>query len=524
MVIGRDEATGERSPGLLDGEATAGPTGPTAASDSHIQAVFNAALDAILTTDEGGFIQSLNPAAERIFGHPASSVLGEHLRFLLPDDDAQGPSRREPLNMASVSGMHTELTARHMNGSSFPIELAVSDLPVPDETLYVAVLRDITERRRLEAELRHSQKMETLGQLSTGIAHDFNNLLMTIMGCSDIARGQVASGTPADKTLRHIHDAASSGAAIVRQLMEFGGSSAAPEERHWTSGLDDVIRRWCELLQHTLGSDIELSMQLTAGAVSVGCGATALEQVLMNLAINARQAMPAGGVLTIATSVSSPHHDAGYAKLVVRDTGTGMNETTRARVFEPFFTTKGPGLGTGIGLSTVYSLVKQAQGHIEVESGTGRGAKFTVLLPIVSSRPLCEEPGPSSPAGSGQHVLVVEDEALIRLAVRHYLEGAGYEVLEAGSGPEALELVADPRLALDLLVTDMELPGMTGDRVAAELRSRCPQLAVVYMSAYGNDDLVARGRLEFGVRSLQKPFSRGELLRAVHGSLERRAV
>jgi signal transduction histidine kinase len=376
--------------------------------------------------------------------------------------------------------------------------------------------------RAREAELRQAQKMHAIGRLASGVAHEFNNLLMGIMGSADMCLDALDPKSDVAVMLRRLRESASGGAEIVKQLLLF----SRKEDEAGTSSPDAVLEANERLLRKTVGEDVDLRVMLGAPRLFVPCSSVWLGQILLNLAMNARQAMPKGGKLTIQTQVlaiaggvtgtlsSLPAGD--YLALQVRDTGVGMDEATRSRAFEPFFTTKAIGEGTGIGLSTVYGIVDRAGGRVFIDSEVGIGTVVTVVLPVTES---FEEAAPRSRAVSayeldGLTALVVEDEPLVREALRHYLESAGMNVIEAPDGEEALSLYREHEPSIDLVVTDIALPKMAGDELARMVRK--PLLCV---SAYSTVDLRRQGRLLPNVRTLQKPFAVNDLLEAVRKTL-----
>ncbi len=384
------------------------------------------------------------------------------------------------------------------------------------------------ERNRLEDEIRQLQKMEAVGRLAGGVAHDFNNLLMGISGTASVALRRCAPDEPVRFALDQIRNAAAAGTAITKQLLAFSRKRlghATPQ------GLDAAILRNEGMLRHMLGEAIDLDVTVRCPECAVVCAEGELEQILMNLVVNARDAMPDGGRISVRTSRVSLAPDQArpgelppgpYCVLVVQDEGRGMDATTRARIFEPFFTTKdqASGSGTGLGLSTVFGIVRRARGHIEVDSEPGRGSLFRLYLPYAPqpAQPPC--PGDRGPyaRGDGETVLVVEDDHLVRETVREYLRGAGYDVLEAGDGLTAQQ-IGRSLDHLDLVLTDMVLPGTTGAELAKQLTAMRPEARVVFMSAHPREVLLDARRLEPGDDLLHKPFGEHELLTRVREAL-----
>ncbi len=390
-------------------------------------------------------------------------------------------------------------------------------------------LRSIEAEKELEnreRQLRQAQKLEAIGRLAGGVAHDFNNLLMVILGyCSTLLEALAAE----DPRRRHVEEIATAGgraAELTQQLLAFSRSQAFRSE---LLDLDQVVRGLESLLHRLLGEDIALETHLGAEGALVLGDRTRLEQVLMNLVVNAREAMPRGGKLTIAVEpvelddeLARRHLDlspGSYVQLAVSDTGTGMDAATRAHIFEPFFTTKPAGTGTGLGLATVWGIVQQLRGGIWVYSEPGLGATFKIYLPRAAGEatvPLAaEQPPAESVRGSGEHLLVVEDEPALRALLAAMLGSQGYRVTQAADADEALAAIEREGLVPDLLLTDVVMPGRSGADLASELRQRIPELRVLYMSGYTDVALGERGVVEAGVRLLQKPFTSAELARQV---------
>ena len=393
---------------------------------------------------------------------------------------------------------------------------------------------DITERKRgeerqreMEQRLRQSQKLEAIGQLAGGVAHDFNNLLMVITLSANQLLGGATRGTLEHEALEAIRAAGERGAALTRQLLAFGRKQVLKVA---VVDLNEVIGQLAKMLGRLLGEDIECVLRLAPGLRSIQADVTQLDQILINLAVNARDAMPRGGRLVIETTTTAldgpwpalPEVQPGtYVRLSVGDNGCGMDEGTRARIFEPFFTTKEPGKGTGLGLATVYGLVRQFSGHITVDTAVGRGTTFTILFPAASP----ERAGAGGPAGSGQErgtetILVVEDDASVRRITTKLLERLGYRVLAAADGAQALQICQQSARPIDLLITDVVMPGLGGTAVAEALRARIPALKVIFISGY-NDDMVLRHGIEHDkVPFLQKPFTAEALGRLVRATLD----
>jgi PAS domain S-box-containing protein len=383
----------------------------------------------------------------------------------------------------------------------------------------VGLVADVTERRRLEEELRQSQKLEALGTLAGGVAHDFNNLLTAISGFSELLLRRTEAGSPIHRYAEQIHQAGARGAALTTQLLAFGRRQILRLE---VLDLGSIIGELQKMLQRLLGEDLDLAVELPPEPVQVYADRVQIEQVLMNLAVNAREAMPQGGHLFIRVAAHrGPEVPAGeWALLEVRDSGRGMDEATKARIFEPFFSTKEH--GTGLGLSTVYGIVTQSGGQVRVESAPGQGATFRVLLPRVFDKAAAISPAPVEPSPRGaETILLVEDEDPVRALAVEALELHGYKVLAARDGPEALVVAALHPGPIDLLLTDVVMPRMGGQVVAERLAAARPGMRVLYVSGYPGDRVVREGRLASEANFLAKPFTPETLAKAVHRVLHK---
>jgi two-component system, cell cycle sensor histidine kinase and response regulator CckA len=393
----------------------------------------------------------------------------------------------------------------------------------------IAVFKDITERNLLERQLRQAQKMEAVGQLSGGIAHDFNNLLGVILGYSDILQTQLEPNSKAYRNAEQIKKAGQRAASLTRQLLAFSRQQVMEPT---VLGLNTIVADAEKMLRRLIGEDIELRAVLDPALGRVRADQGQIEQIILNLAVNARDAMPRGGVLTIKTanivvddsyvSQHPPMSTGSFIMLSVTDTGVGMNAETQARIFEPFFTTKGPGRGTGLGLATVYGVVKQSGGFIWVRSKPGQGTTFEILLPSVDEPIATVAPG-THLAGSqrgSETVLLVEDEAALRELILEMLRQEGYSVLEAASANEAIEVAQRAPGKIDLLLTDVVMPGMNGSELADQLVSFYPGIRILLMSGYTEFGVPLRNILQQERPLLQKPFTQQSLVRKVREVLE----
>jgi PAS domain S-box-containing protein len=483
-----------------------------------------AAPVAMVMVDEQDRIVFVNTETERLFGYAREELVDCDVALLLPDD-RQEPSAEDPGAPRSLNSTGRSQRGRRKDGTEIPLEVGLSLLETAEGHRFVAAINDVSERYRLEEEIRQAQKMEAVGTLASGVAHDFNNLLMGLIGCVDVAMSRLPQDSPAMPFLDQVRASADDGAAITRQLLTFARQS---DDKPTILDLNENVGAQRRILNHILTEAIELELHLNAKG-RICADPAMVQRVLMNLVINARDATPEGGRVSIRTydleaDPDSSIPDGPWVVLEVSDTGGGMSEAVRRRVFEPFFTTKAPGHGTGLGLSTSYAMVQRAGGELRVESEEGAGTCLRVLLPRARQpAPLPEAPhsDPQLGVAAPGTVLVVEDEPLVRMTIKHNLEAAGFEVLEAGDGASAVEISAHFEGRIDLLLTDMVLPrGMNGALTADEIRRARPEIRTLFMSAHHNAWLLENGRLAPNTQTLQKPFGRKELLRRVRRLLK----
>ncbi|MGL4554536.1 MAG: response regulator, partial [Gemmataceae bacterium] len=496
-----------------------------ARNNAQLAAIVAGSEDAILSTSPEGVITSWNAAAERLYGYAAAEALGLPLTLLSAPED--GPRVEE--SMARVRAGSPvpacESIDRRKDGRPVAVIRTLSPLAGEDEEVIGASLisRDVTHLRRLEEQYRQSQKMEAVGRLAGGVAHDFNNLLTVINGYTSVLLGDAPDG-PAREMLEQVLRAGERAAGLTQQLLAYSRKQVL---RPVVLDLNGLVAAAEKLLRRLIGADIELSVRKGDRVSPIKADPTQIEQVLMNLAVNARDAMPAGGRLTLETGMAlldgGPDIIPGvYAVLTVRDTGVGMDEATRARLFEPFFTTKEVGKGTGLGLATVYGIVKQSAGHVAVESRPGGGTCFRIFLPAADGDP--QPAAPAAPRGhpcGAETVLLVEDEPEVRRLTAHVLRHCGYTVVEADGGEQALETLAGMVPAPALLVTDVIMPGMSGPAVAAAARRVHPGLRVLFLSGYPREELGRCGLPEGGADLVQKPYSMSDLAHKVRDVLDR---
>ena len=510
------------------------PLDPAAEYDRlRLVAIIESSDDAIVSKDLDGTIRSWNPAAERIFGYTADEMVGGSVFQLIPPElhDEEHSLLDRIRRGEHVAHYETERVRKDLR--RIRISLTLSPLYDTSGRLIgaSAIKRDVTAQRSLEQQLQQAQRMEAVGRLAGGIAHDFNNLLTVINGLTLLTIPHLAAGTRERGNLEQVAKAAERAAALTQQLLTFSRRQLADVE---VLELNEVIVAIEALLRRLIGEHIALDIRLAHDLGRVRINRVQIEQIVMNLAVNARDAMPDGGSLTIQTENVSlgglfvherlQLEPGSYVVLSVRDTGQGMDAVTQASIFEPFFTTKGPGHGTGLGLATVYAIVQQAGGAVYVYSEPRLGTVFKVYLPRVDDMATVVEPTPSPSAqemapANGRTILLVEDEPGVRSFGAQVLEDAGYRVLQAASGEEALELIGSAREPLSLLLTDVVMTGINGRVLAERLRALYPKLAVIYTSGYTDDIVVRAGITAESIAFLHKPFTPSQLLERIRAAL-----
>ena len=555
-------------------------------AQDNLRSLFNLAPDAMLSVARDGSIILANAQAVQLYGYSAHELVGSQADILVPEEWRAG-LRADTASYFGDRRSHTQwngATAAGLrrDGSQFPAEVRLSLLPTDDGTVLIVAIRDVTERVEMETErerLRtsaererlqrrheHSQRLESLGQLIGGVAHDFNNLLNVISGYADFTAEQLEALAAEDERMvpvladvEQVRTAAQQAIRVTRQLLTFARSGTGSREE---LDLNEVVASAGQLLRRSLGEQIELVIAADPVLWAVDGDRGQLEQVLVNLALNARDAMPGGGQLTIATGNAEvddayaeqrPELRPGrYCRLAVSDTGTGMDAETVERVFEPFFSTKPRGRGTGLGLATVYGIVSGLGGTIDVYSEVGLGTTMNVLLPA-SAQAQPDAPGaaPGSDAageragttgpdgtapdgtgetaarrlrGHGETILLVEDEESLRTMASRILARNGYQVREASDGPSALLLAGDPGEKIDLLVTDMVMPGMLGNEVVDRIRAIRPGLPAVFITGYTKQVLDFHGIPAPELDVVQKPFTEQQILSRIRQALHRATV
>ena len=507
-------------------------------SEARKGAILASALDAIVTMNSNGAIEEFNPAAERTFGMKAVDVIGRQLsEVIIPPDQRHahdhGLERFLATGEGPLIGRCTELTAMRADGTLFPAEVTINSVDLPGSQAFTGFIRDVTarkaaeiERMSLEERLHQSQRLESLGQLAGGVAHDFNNLLAVILNYATFVGEAVPDDVDVQFDVEQILAASQRAAGLTRQLLMFARREPVRPEM---LDLNAVVEEVRELLARSIGEQVRLVVRPTVGLPAVRADRGQTEQILLNLAVNARDAMPDGGTLTIDTASVDldqefvrfhPGTTPGpYVQLSVSDSGTGMSPDVAARAFDPFFTTKGRTEGSGLGLATVYGIITEAGGAVSLYSEEGLGTTVKVYFPATTDPAAVVTPSIrlTPIQGAGEMVLVVEDQDAVRAVTVRLLRGNGYVVLEATSGAEAIAIAA--RHHIDLLLTDVVMPLMGGRELATLLLADHPGLPVLYMSGYAPSMLGPHGVLDDDVALVQKPFNEVTLLHGVHQAL-----
>ncbi len=504
----------------------------------HLEALIEASPLPIVAIANGDDVLSWNRAAETLFGWTADEAVGRRLLCVPEDKQAEFDDfRATVLRGEGFTGRETV----RLRKDGARLDVSISTAPLHDATGQpvglVAMYVDISGRKRAEEALRQSQeqlrqaqKMEAVGRLAGGVAHDFNNLLSAILSYSEMVLADLPESHPSRDDVEQIRQAGARAAELTHQLLAFSRRQLLQLR---TLNLNTVVASVDRMLRRVIGEDIELRTVLAPALAHARGDAGQLEQVLMNLAVNARDAMPSGGTLTITTAnadvgeaaaVRWPQLQPGsYVMLAVRDTGLGMTREVQERIFEPFFTTKGPGHGTGLGLSTVYGIVAQIGGHVFASSEPGAGSTFTIYLPARAPDAEPVAPVPLRPAvrGGAETVLLVEDEELVRQLTREILRRNGYRVLEACDGVAALAVLRDHPEPIDLLLTDVVMPRMSGHELVEQARPLRPAMRILYVSGYSEEAIARQGQLTEGVDLLAKPFTPGGLTAKIRQLLDR---
>ena len=505
-------------------------------SERHYRTLFETVTDGILLVNRDERVIEANNAACRQLGYTREELLGIPLTKIVPPEALEhlAEVQRE---VAARGFVRVDASHRRKDGSTYPVELTVSMTEVDGAPAFMAVNRDVTERRRAEADrrrledqLQHAVKMESIGRLAGGVAHDFNNLLTAILGNLELAKDRLQSNDGVQELLGEVREAAVSAAGLTNQLLAFSRKQIV-EPR--LVDLNELIVHMHKMLVRLIGEDIELRTLPGPGPVTVRIDPGLAEQVLVNLAVNARDAMVGGGVLIIETAIvsldeqykrSHPLVETGpHVRLAISDTGCGMSDEVKQHLFEPFFTTKPRGQGTGLGLATIYGAIRQSNGHIEVYSEVGKGTTFKIYLPAESGAPESLTPalGLRPVTGGSETVLVVEDDERVRNVATKVLRNAGYRVLSASNGEAALDLASHDREPIHLLVTDVVMPGMNGRQLAEHLAEGHPETRTLFTSGYTDNIIAHHGVLDREIEFLSKPYTLEVLTRRVRDILDK---
>ena len=502
-------------------------------SDQMVLALLESASQAIISIDSTGKIVLANTRTEQIFGYPRPELLGQTVELLLPQAKREAHTRDRVNYFAHPHvrpmGIGMELSGRRKDGTEFPVEVSLSYVELDDGVFAIAFVSDISQRKLLEEQLQHAQKMEAVGRLAGGVAHDFNNMLTVIAGYNRMLLDELSSVDPLRSYVEEALTAADRAAELTNQLLAFSRRQITQPR---VVNVNHVISQAEKMLRRLIGEDIKLVSKLIPDAGNIRVDPGHLEQALLNLAVNSRDAMPLGGRLTLETA--NVALDEAYTRshlgvkpgefvmIAVTDNGTGMDAATRRHIFEPFFTTKEKGKGTGLGLATVYGIVQQAGGDIWVYSELGQGTTFKLYFPRVKESAAELASTPSQPLVQAREtVLVVEDEQAVRELTVKMLKRLGYTILTAASGAEALEVSRKHAGLISVMLTDVVMPGMSGRQLADALRPERPDMKVLFLSGYTDDTIVQHGVLDEEVHFLSKPFSHDVLSKKLREVLEK---
>ncbi len=493
-------------------------------NDELLHSVLDHTLDGIITINEHGILSTINKAGEDLFGYRSNEILGENVRQLMPESDS---SRHDSYitnyvntHEAKIIGIGREVRGQRKDGSTFPMDLAITEFRLDEQRYFVGIVRDVSEKKKLQAQLFQSQKMEAFGQLAGGVAHDFNNLLTLINGYSQMLQRMVPATDGKQKMLGQIFRAGQRAASLTQQLLAFSRQQVLESK---LLDVNTVVLDAEVLLRRLIGEDIDLTTTLSTHLSAIKADPGQIEQVIVNLALNARDAMPQGGKLTIETSeleIGEPPSGQAkperYVTISISDTGVGILPELQERIFEPFFTTKSVGKGTGLGLAVAHGIIKQSGGTIDLYSEVGVGTTLKIRLPAVGS----SAPKPAEqnlpPSGAGREtLLLVEDDDNVREFVALSLESFGYTIVTAPDGKAALSLYLNRDSPIDLVITDVVMPEMSGRVLAEMLLASNPGQKVLFLSGYTDDAVVRHGILQANVAFLQKPFTPEALSRKV---------
>jgi PAS domain S-box-containing protein len=497
-------------------------------SQNRLSLITDSSQDAIIGKSLDGIITHWNKGAEQIYGYTPQEIIGKPISMLAPPERAEEIPQilRKIRNGERVEYFESVRVTKDKR----KLNMSISVSPIHDAEGRIVgastIARNITTQKKVEDQLRQSQKMEAVGRLAGGIAHDFNNLLGIVTACSELLKGKVELS--AIEYVDNIREATKRGASLTKQLLAFSRRQPAQPQ---ILELNERLKEVSKLLRPLMGDDVEVTLLSRSSTAIVELDPGQLDQIVVNLAVNARDAMPRGGRLIIevggfifddAFAKQHPPMTAGsYVMLAISDNGIGMDEATRARIFEPFFTTKEIGKGTGLGLSTVYGIIQQSGGHVWVYSEVGHGTTFKIYFPSAEKKLKGEEAIEEEslpPRREGSTVLLVEDDTMMRRLTRKMLEEHGYQVLEAEDGKVALKVIAASHTSIDITLTDVVMKSMTGPELVLRLTESYPAMKVVYMSGY-TGELASHQGLDGSIRLLEKPFSKAQLLKTLHSEL-----
>ena len=493
-----------------------------------LAAAVEQAAESIVITDSAGVIEYVSPAFEQHTGYSAADAVGRTSSFLQSGEHEDRFYRELWGTLAAGTPWRGRFVNKRKDGQRLVEDAVISPVRDPAGRIvnYVAVKRDATREEALEAQVRHSQKLEAVGRLAGGVAHDFNNILMVILNCAEFVAEALPPGSQASADLEELTRTANRAASLTHQLLAFSRrQNLAPE----VLDLSRLIRGLEKMMLRLLGEDIEQIYTLSEDLDKVCVDAGQLHQVVLNLAVNARDAMPQGGSFHLLTANvrlqesdrdritdASTFKPGEYVLLQLSDDGAGMSEETQAHVFEPFYTTKKPGAGTGLGLATVFGIVKQHGGFVGLDATEGHGTTFRIYFPTHTEEALPAPDEAAIPVAGGDTILVVEDDDTVRATAVRILESLGYDVLEAAGGDAALALFAEKQAAIDLVLTDMIMPGMDGRSLAAALREAKPTLPILFISGYAGERLASHGITgDTAPQVLAKPVRRAVLARKI---------
>jgi hypothetical protein len=518
----------------MDPQWTASPRSTEPSTREVYYPVLEASPNAVVAVDAHARITYANPQVESTFGYAPAELIGQSVEILLPERVAgRHVAHRDGFlahPVARPMGIGLDLAGRRKDGTEFPVEISLSPVDTVGGRQIFATVVDITARKAMEGQLLQALKLESIGRLAGGIAHDFNNMLFAIRGYAELLEEDLAaepiSREEAFRNVRAIGNAADRATELTSQLLAFSRQQVVSPK---VVDLNEAVHAVEPMARRLIGENVELRLRFDPDAGRIRADSGQLDQIVINLVVNARDAMPDGGTVTIETAntefdepYATEHFDVvpgRYVMLAVSDTGTGMEREVREHIFEPFYTTKEHGKGTGLGLATIYGIVRQAGGHIWLYSEPGHGSTFKLYFPRVDAAP-AEEPGEVAPAlgvASGS-VLVVEDEPSVRDMTSRLLERAGYRVIAVPDGTAALAVVEAATSPIDVLVTDVIMPNMSGIQLAELMLERYPSIALVLLSGYTSETLDIERVTARGATFLAKPLTGAQLLRAVQGA------